>query len=486
MNKSLFLIAFLVLGRIFANAQCGCNHTITTSGNWDGVGHNVQPGDKICVAAGTYTHIYITNVTGSSTQPVTIKNCGGIVRIGTTITPSGFVLRGCRYIKLSGSGSKHQYGFDVFKTSAGSSGIVADGKSSDVEIERCEVSGADFAGIVMKTDPSGCDSTTWRANFSAYNFSAHDCYMHDVRGEGFYIGNSFWPFGYNTTCSGTPVTVFPHEIFGLQIYNNRVERTGCEGIQFACGRNAVCKNNYVRKTGLDPFANFQNNGIQLGGGSDGTISDNYLEDVPSVGFINIGNIGKVVIKNNVLNKAGTDAVLIENSVGSLRDSFIVQNNTFANINGTRGYALYNDSTINRFSNNVFYKLKTGSPLFWYLTTAIQGKTVTTNQITASDADFQSVSDSIFVPTSTSLTGVGARTFADFSTTVRTLTHPTQANRLIVEAPYSIYEIEVYNGTTLISTEVYRSQSRFAVVSTPNGATKIKLRTHKGILVKQLI
>ena len=111
-------------------------------------------------------------------------------------------------------------------------GLKLDGLSTNFEVDHIEVSNVSFAGIMAKTDPN-CDDATIRGNFTMYDVLLHDNYVHDTRGEGFYVGNSFWD-GMERSCG----IRLPHEIKGLKVYNNIVEDTGCtfQGWRSGCSR----------------------------------------------------------------------------------------------------------------------------------------------------------------------------------------------------------------------------------------------------------
>src|SRR5690606_11465482 len=78
-------------------------------------------------------------------------------------------------------------------------------------------------------DPSSnCnDKSPERPNFTMYDIKLHDNYIHDITGEGIYLGNSF----YTGTSNYCGQTQYPHEVRGVRIYNNRMENTGWESIQ---------------------------------------------------------------------------------------------------------------------------------------------------------------------------------------------------------------------------------------------------------------
>ncbi|RIV20346.1 right-handed parallel beta-helix repeat-containing protein [Fibrisoma montanum] len=285
--------------------------TISKPGMYDGASIGVKPGDTIGVA-GTLSNLILRNVKGAPGKPVVILNYGGVATIrGKTQNNGNLSMQGCAFIKFSGSGvDSIRYGFRIGSEWKDVSALVLSNKTTNVEIERVEIDTSGFAGIMAKTDPAKGDPSTWLGNFVMQDLSIHDCYVHDTRGEGLYIGNSFWNGGMNG--------LYPHEIHGLQVYNNLIERAGCEGIQYSCSPDASVHHNTVRVTGISPFSNAQNAGVQISGGSSGTFEHNTIEGAAGIGLIVVGacragdtlHIRNVLVKNsNVF--AGTDKLPAE-------------------------------------------------------------------------------------------------------------------------------------------------------------------------------
>ena len=309
---SLLLISILWFSGQSQN--CGCTHTINPSIEttvYDGATKNppVGPGSVVCLNAGKFNRIIIKNFIGSAQSPVVLKNCGGKVDIelDAAVTASVLDIRESRYLKISGLGSSNiKYGISVH--GGGDSGLTVGYLSSDVEIEGVEVYDKGFAGIMVKTDPSCSNPATWRENFTMYNVSLHDNYVHDVKGEGFYIGNSFYvtgPASTNACVVGSQtLQKKAHIIEGVKVYNNIVKRTGCEGIQVGSTPiNCTIHNNIIDKTGLSPFANFQNNGLQIGNGTGGLVYNNFIRDAPGNGISCLG-IGDNFLYNNIIINTG--------------------------------------------------------------------------------------------------------------------------------------------------------------------------------------
>ncbi|GAB4045376.1 hypothetical protein GCM10028810_17220 [Spirosoma litoris] len=315
---------------------------------------------------------------GTAAAPIKIINCGGQVTVGSSASYGGIQFYNCRFFKLTGSGdSQVPYGF-LINESGGGSGLTITNKSSDTEVERVEIMNMTFAGIMAKTDPT-CDPTTWRGAFTMNNVNIHDNYIHDTYGEGIYVGNSFWSAGITRTCDNTTQVVYPHEVIGLQIYNNLVERTGAEGIQYGCSPGAKVHHNTVRNSGISPFASYQDNGIQIGEGSGGLFYSNVIINAASAGLIILGHTGNLVVYNNVIANSGSNGIFCDNRAGSSVNTPVgFLNNTIVTT-GKEGIKLYNENNINTIANNILVNIWQNR----YVTFA-QGATATqTNNLTSS-------------------------------------------------------------------------------------------------------
>lgn len=330
------------------NTDCQCDQVITTSGTYKYDGR-AMPHQTVCIKAGNYTHLQFFNYAGTAEKPIRFINCGGKAVLANSKSPSGLAFYDCKFFSVSGTGT--DYGIRIDQTAPGGQGVSVSGKSSDAEIEYIEVAGADFAGIMVKTDPT-CDPATWQGNLVMKNITIHHNYIHDVGGEGMYIGNSFFSTGMTRTCDGVSKTVFPHFIYGLEVHHNLIEQTGAEGIQYACAPDASVHHNVVHNTGTSPFAAYQNNGIQIGGGAGGRLYSNIVSDVPGTGVIIIGHLGNTMVYDNYLLKCGEMGIFCDDRVGSQKGTSVgLLNNTIVNC-GKEGIKLYNEINQNTIANNV--------------------------------------------------------------------------------------------------------------------------------------
>lgn len=366
----LFIYLFVFQVKIYAQ-NCNCDHTITQSGIYrpatEGVGMfylNVKAGQTICIQQGDYSQIRFFNFQGKADSPIVIKNCGGLVRINNSFATggNGIVFNNSRFMRLSGNGyAQIRYGILIDSTGLGAAGISIDNKSADIEINNIEITKTGFSGIMAKTDPS-CDSSTWLNNFTMYNLHIHNNFIHDLNGEGLYIGNSFLEQGITRTCNGAPLVVYPHLIYGLHVHHNRIIRTWADGLQYACAPDADIHDNYIEDAGLSPFAEFQSNGIQCGSGGGGNIYNNIIKGARGAGIISIGHWGGNKIFNNlIINAKG--GIFVDDRAGSLyNNKFDILNNTM--INCGDGIVLYNELNENTVANNLLVNPASGRYFFF--------------------------------------------------------------------------------------------------------------------------
>jgi poly(3-hydroxybutyrate) depolymerase/PKD repeat protein len=263
---------------------------------------NAQPGDTVCVQAGNYTYIQFFNFTGSSEKPIVFINCGGQVRTGSSGN-YGLIFSNCKYFKVTGSGSSDKYGFYTEGVTKHTSTGVAMGKGcTDYEAERIEITKSE-AGIMAKINPD-CDPESQYPNFAIRNVKLHDLYIHDVLGEGMYIGNTA-PNGSDVVCDGVTKSLLPPRIYNLKIYNVITENTGWDGIQVASApENVEIYNNSVYNFGTTNKGS-QQAGIILGGESNGKVYNNKI--IKGTGnALEVFGIGTCYVYNNIIADAGFD------------------------------------------------------------------------------------------------------------------------------------------------------------------------------------
>ena len=308
----------------------------------DGEQLDLKPGDIIKIASGNRGPLLLKNIKGSSSSPVVIINENG----KTTIQSSGsygLKTENCQFFRLSGSGSNSTNKGLVID--GGQIGVSFDKFSSDFEVDNIEVKNCGFAGIMAKTDPS-CELQASYGGFTMQNLKFHNNFVHDVKGEGFYVGNSFFFEGRDLDCG----KIRPHEIHNVEISNNKVMNAGCEGIQAGCVTQGLkIHHNTIENFGISPFAQAQDNGVQIGEGSSGDLYNNVIKNGPGNGIIILGT-GNTKVYNNLVVNPGSHGAFVDNRGSASGDvSFI--HNTFINVQAG-GIKTYNELVANKFYNNI--------------------------------------------------------------------------------------------------------------------------------------
>jgi hypothetical protein len=269
----------------------------------DGQKLGLQPGSIIGLSASIpYKNLIFRNIVGTDLQPIIIKNVGGTAVVDGTGFGYGIRTELSKNFRITGGSKPNTYGIRVI---GGHMGVNLDKLSTRFEIDHVEIQNSGFAGIMAKTDPS-CDDATIRANFVMEKVFLHDNYIHDTRGEGMYVGNSYYEFGMNTACG----LRLPHEIHNVKIYNNRVINTGWDGIQLACAnKGAHVYANTIENFGLENVAG-QKNGLQAGAGTGGYMYGNFIRKGTGNGIAIFG-LGDNVIHNNIVVEAGEHGIFCD-------------------------------------------------------------------------------------------------------------------------------------------------------------------------------
>lgn len=190
--------------------------------------------DRLYIPAGHYNFMKLNNLPQrSSDKPLIITNYGGQVHIGGTYTytvslggGSNWIFTG-RYdpdleighVNYQGHSNGNyanatgKYGIEVSDTNT--TGLAVGGGTptnyaTNFEIEFVEIYRTGFAGLMIKTDNVPAATMD--------GVKVHDLYIHDTDAEGMYIGS-------------TQAVEQQHKFTNFELYNNRVLRSGSEGIQ---------------------------------------------------------------------------------------------------------------------------------------------------------------------------------------------------------------------------------------------------------------
>lgn len=223
--------------------------------------------DRLYIPAGVYGLMKLGNLPDrSANHPLIITNYGGQVKIASTYTytvsmegGSHWVLTGeydpenqTGHIDYKGhqdgnyANSEGNYGIEIARSN--SSGIAVGNGATNFELSYIEIAHAGFAGLLIKTDHNPTATMD--------GVKIHDLYIHDAESEGMYLGN-------------TSSNIDSQHLFtNLEIYNNRVLRSGTEGIQLGhMGDGVNVHHNVIVMSAVDwkdPFQPWQDNALQYG------------------------------------------------------------------------------------------------------------------------------------------------------------------------------------------------------------------------------
>lgn len=308
----------------------------------NGTAKGIQPGDTLCLTAGRRPFVHFSDLKGSKEKPILIRNCGGKVVMGGPAVKDAIMLLRSKHVRISGSGDPASpYGIHIVETRKGSQGVQITLFSSDIEVDHLEIEKAGFAGIMAKTDPL-CDGSADRGAFTMENIYLHDNYIHDVIGEGIYLGNSFYT-GTEVYCN---TLHYPHEVKHVRVYNNRVENAGWEAIQIGSAvEDCEIYNNVIHRYG-QADKSMQNNGIQLGLGTTGRLYNNYIKEGEGAGIV-IQGIGDNYVYNNLIISPGAEAFNINTREPLADKGVYILNNTVIDAE------VVLREHINEANNNVF-------------------------------------------------------------------------------------------------------------------------------------
>ncbi|MEM9859147.1 MAG: right-handed parallel beta-helix repeat-containing protein [Bacteroidota bacterium] len=333
------------------------SHDIDFAANYP----EIMPGDTVIIPAGTYNRLYFRNFVGDENNKLTLINgSGGRVNVTGQNAALGFY--DANHIRVTGSGSSDQYGFQLHPTTAVAAASVGiGGYASGLEFERCEIYDCGFAGFFLKLDFNAGDSSTWRANYEMTGLDIHDCWVHDVGGEGMYLGTTIPGDGTNK----------PHLITNARIYNNLIENTGWDGIQLSrCTDHQVYGNTIINYATENQAG--QNTGISIANESTGRVHNNRIDTGTGDGITCFGGADNVLY-NNIIIDPGRDGFFInDNSIdvdypgydsgATIRPGYTIAANTIIRpvdngiqINGTaiNNKRVYNNIVASAGGSNIF-------------------------------------------------------------------------------------------------------------------------------------
>ncbi len=320
-----------------AGGDCGCTHTVmpgTTAVNGTELGY--QPGDVVCVMAGSYEYIRFREIRGDENNPIVIKNCGGVVEVSNEDRAYAIDFQGSsHHFHLTGTGDPNvSYGFRVRAPATEpypGVGLWFLDKSTDYEADHIEVYETGFAGVMSKTDPL-CDGSADQDVFVQRNVHLHHMWVHDTGGEGFYVGST-QSGGHTITCDNQREVHQPHFLEGIEIDHMLIEDTGWDGMQVGMARQGCgVHDNVIRRVG-GAGVEFQQQGLQIGTYSSCDVRRNSLSDGPQMGIIVLGAYDST-FADNVIARFGADGIYANLNMTPGPVAYRVAHNTILGFGGS--------------------------------------------------------------------------------------------------------------------------------------------------------
>lgn len=347
--------------KVFPIFSCeDCDYIVNTH-ETNGADLNFKAGSIVCLKTGeTYSNLLFSDIVGEPNNPIIIRNCDGVAVISSTQS-FGVKFTGSKHFKLLGDGGNSEFGIKISTTQGFY--LSMEQLTTNFEIAQVEISGnmsngigagAGFAGIGVKTSPyQACDlfADPTRTAWVMENIIIRNNYIHDVGGEGMYIGHGFYTGRQENGCS---VVTYSHSITGLRVFDNLIERTGYDGVQIKnADKDCEVYNNIIIDYGqLGESAH--NEGLFLGEGVTGKFYNNVIMNGTGNG-IQFQGMGNVDIYGNLVSGAGESGFFGAHGAYVYRipgGYFNIINNTFVN-SGKFGFVFYNeDGGIKRNVNNI--------------------------------------------------------------------------------------------------------------------------------------
>ena len=320
------------------------------------------PGKTYCMQpVDTAKGMSISDVTGSEGNPVKIVNCDSKVTLNSVGWQRGINVTNSQFIHISGTGSREDfYGIHVINSEG--AGADATNGTSDFEIDHVRIDNAGGSGILVRTYPFGteCHLEWTRSQFTQFNTKVHDNHVNGARWEGLYIGTSHYdlpdgPSGTNCGINSAPQA----SLVGVEIYNNKIENTGNDGIQLGAAITDVkVYNNTIRNYALHNSGS-HGGGLQLNPGTGGQFYNNFVQAHPdsteAKGLMYIGGQAPLYVYNNVF-VGGDKAIMTLNRMPNSTQFYFTNNTFYGRGTGNVFYFFCNllpEMQTYTFKNNIF-------------------------------------------------------------------------------------------------------------------------------------
>lgn len=186
--------------------------------------------------------------------------------------------------------SSGTYGWDIANGyTSDETGIMVYGEPQGMEIDHVEISDGGFAGLMMKSEGSTQDMN---------DVHLHHLYIHDVGGEGLYLGS---------TNSGPQ-----HQLNRLIVEHCVLLRTGAEALQASrLGPGCILRNNVLwgGMHWMSPFNMYQDHGMQISSWLGGAVIEHNIIIGAGNAFFNV-----ILIPHSSVRPIG-DSIWFRNNLG---------------------------------------------------------------------------------------------------------------------------------------------------------------------------
>lgn len=249
-------------------------------------GRGWKGGDTLKIMAGTYSVIEIDSFGGDPCRDIIVINSGGLVKAKTMRFQ-----KDVHHVKILGNGVKGlRYGFQT--------GVFAFNRVNHFTMKHIEIGpNPSGVGIYGKQDPYVGQPWTHYGAYVSKNIVIDSNYVHDVDGEGMYIGHTY-PGG--DPAQGNRI---PQRMSHVTISNNIVVNCGWDAIQLSNARDSCfIYGNTVTNFGIKDIDG-QRAGIISGGNTNAQVYNNVVSNGMGNGIQFFG-YGLMECYNNTITNVG--------------------------------------------------------------------------------------------------------------------------------------------------------------------------------------
>jgi len=278
-------------GNVSSATASGKRIYFTNPGNWVSSSFAYSPGDTFVLKAGiNYTYFSMSGI-----HDVTFINEGGVAKL-----QNGFNFNSCYNIRLTGTGSKENYGFEISGHTPGDVAIDINGKSKNITCNNIYMHDKTYGFWVKQEVANTCDVSLYYPNWYMDSITIYNCKIKRMNQEGMYLGSSGQNADRPNGCSQYP---YPMRLSNISVHDNVVDSTVRSGIMLCGadkGKNEIY-NNKITRCGYEN--SYQGYGIVIGGNAYANIHHNTIKNTLCEGVWVLG-CGTTQVNNNKIDSSG--------------------------------------------------------------------------------------------------------------------------------------------------------------------------------------